>query len=50
MIVLAGRGDYFHETRELWDPATGEYLRVTPAGRASGQLTPGGYSAKIIGA
>jgi hypothetical protein len=27
-----GRGDYFHETRELWDPATGEYLRVTPAG------------------
>jgi hypothetical protein len=27
-----GRGDYFHETRELWDPATGEYVRVTPAG------------------
>jgi hypothetical protein len=23
------RGDYFHETRELWDPATGEFLAVT---------------------
>lgn len=21
------RGDYYHETRELWDPATGEYVR-----------------------
>jgi hypothetical protein len=21
------RGDYYHETRTLWDPATGEYLR-----------------------
>jgi hypothetical protein len=33
-LVLTGngRGDYFHETRELWDPSTGEYLRVTPAG------------------
>jgi hypothetical protein len=21
------RGDYYHETRNLWDPATGEYVR-----------------------
>jgi hypothetical protein len=23
------RGDYFHETRELWDPATGEFVRAS---------------------
>ncbi|HEY1552917.1 MAG TPA: hypothetical protein VGG28_34040 [Kofleriaceae bacterium] len=22
------RGDYFHETRELWDPATGEFVKA----------------------
>ncbi len=28
-LVVTGndRGDYYHESRELWDPATGEYLR-----------------------
>jgi hypothetical protein len=23
------RGDFFHETRELWDPATGEYVSIS---------------------
>ena len=28
-LVITGnsRGDYYHESRELWDPATGEYVR-----------------------
>lgn len=25
------RGDFYHETRELWDPSTGKYLRVDGA-------------------
>jgi hypothetical protein len=28
------RGDYFHETRDLWDPATGEFVKATGSGVA----------------
>ncbi len=35
------RGDYFHETRELWDPATREYVRATPAGIRRTATLPG---------
>jgi hypothetical protein len=35
------RGDYFHETRELWDPATREYVRATPAGIRRTATIPG---------
>jgi hypothetical protein len=28
VVTDNSRGDYFHETRELWEPATGEFVRV----------------------
>lgn len=28
VVTGNGRGDYYHEDRDLWDPRTGEYLRV----------------------
>lgn len=31
VITANSRGDFFHEDRELWDPATGEFLRVEGA-------------------
>lgn len=27
VVTENSRGDYYHETRELWDPRTGEYVR-----------------------
>jgi len=27
VVTASSRDDYYHETRELWDPATGEYIR-----------------------
>lgn len=34
------RGDYYHETRELWDPATGEYVRQSGARLARTRAAP----------
>jgi hypothetical protein len=28
VVTANSRGDFYHETRELWDPATGEYVWV----------------------
>jgi len=28
VVTDNSRGDYFHETRQLWDPATGEFVRL----------------------
>lgn len=41
-----GRGDYFSERRELWDPATGEYLRVTSAGVRRTKSIPDPYTSE----
>jgi hypothetical protein len=35
------RGDYFHETRELWDPTTGEFLKLTPTAIARSKQPAG---------
>jgi hypothetical protein len=41
-LVITGnsRGDYYHETRELWDPATGEYVRRDGARLARSKALP----------
>jgi hypothetical protein len=41
LTTANSRGDYFHETRELWDPATGELVKATPTGVTRKQ-TPAG--------
>jgi hypothetical protein len=32
VVTANSQGDFFHETRELWDPATGEFLQGSAAG------------------